>query len=530
MIGNIDDPQWPFLAALTDFKQENEVLEPVECAVEGSIPGWLHGQLYRTGPGIFDIQAEGRTISLDHWFDGIAITHLFEIHQGGKVTYRNRVTGKSRKESIERNGIMASTIGPFKDPCQALYKKMFSVFGHPSQPSTLNVTVSPRLMLPGEKKPLCVLKTDANALQFIDPNTLIPVEGPPKDYGVLNSELAKYPFSAAHEEYDPITDSFMNIVGNMGNKAEYIVFESFQNVPTTTATILAKFKDPYANFIHSFSSTSKYVIIQFWPLSFGSKGKKLFETTNMVDALEWDPKRNARFIVIDRLEQRVVVEYQHPADFCFHTVNAFDDEDTGDVVLDLLMSGTGEQLAAYSVSQLRNITDQESLKRIRTLTTTRFQRLRLADLEEARMTYVHGDALPKTAPFAQVVFDDSISMELPRINPKWRHRADYRFVYGVSTMFRHLHSHALFDSLVKFDVSTQSHVSWMKVGHTPSEPMFVPNPDGDGSEDDGVVLSIVLDGSLNKSYMLVLDAKNFEELAKADIGQALPYGLHGAFV
>jgi carotenoid cleavage dioxygenase-like enzyme len=48
-------------------------------------------------------------------------------------------------------------------------------------------------------------------------------------------------------------------------------------------------------------------------------------------------------------------------------------------------------------------------------------------------------------------------------------------------------------------------------------------------EDDGVVLSVVLDAIAQRSYLLVLDAGSFEELARAEAPQRIPFGFHGQF-
>jgi carotenoid cleavage dioxygenase-like enzyme len=48
-------------------------------------------------------------------------------------------------------------------------------------------------------------------------------------------------------------------------------------------------------------------------------------------------------------------------------------------------------------------------------------------------------------------------------------------------------------------------------------------------EDDGVVLSVVLDGATERSCLLVLDAATFAELARAEVPHAIPFGFHGQF-
>lgn len=70
---------------------------------------------------------------------------------------------------------------------------------------------------------------------------------------------------------------------------------------------------------------------------------------------------------------------------------------------------------------------------------------------------------------------------------------------------------------------------WEQHGQTPGEAVFVPDPKGQ-EEDDGVLLSVVLDGLKGKSYLLVLDAKTMLEVARAEMEVPMPLGFHGTFV
>ena len=63
-----------------------------------------------------------------------------------------------------------------------------------------------------------------------------------------------------------------------------------------------------------------------------------------------------------------------------------------------------------------------------------------------------------------------------------------------------------------------------------SEPIFVPNPDGEKEEDDGVLLCVVLDGVKGSSYLLCLDARTMEELGRAEAEFAVALGFHGLHV
>ncbi|MFL5590598.1 MAG: carotenoid oxygenase family protein [Ktedonobacteraceae bacterium] len=64
---------------------------------------------------------------------------------------------------------------------------------------------------------------------------------------------------------------------------------------------------------------------------------------------------------------------------------------------------------------------------------------------------------------------------------------------------------------------------------TPGEPVFVAAPDAI-SEDEGIVLSIVLDGRKGTSFLLVLDAASFTEIARAEVPHHIPFGFHGIYI
>ena len=50
-------------------------------------------------------------------------------------------------------------------------------------------------------------------------------------------------------------------------------------------------------------------------------------------------------------------------------------------------------------------------------------------------------------------------------------------------------------------------------------------------EDDGVVLSVVLDSFHSTSFLLVLDAQSFEEIARVTVpnNHIVPLGFHGRY-
>ncbi len=48
-------------------------------------------------------------------------------------------------------------------------------------------------------------------------------------------------------------------------------------------------------------------------------------------------------------------------------------------------------------------------------------------------------------------------------------------------------------------------------------------------EDDGVILSVVLDPNSGQSFLLILDSKSFKEIARALVPHHIPFGIHGQY-
>merc|ERR1740137_200204 len=69
---------------------------------------------------------------------------------------------------------------------------------------------------------------------------------------------------------------------------------------------------------------------------------------------------------------------------------------------------------------------------------------------------------------------------------------------------------------------------WYKENHYSTEPIFVPAPGG-AEEDDGVILSLILDGEKEVSYLGVFDASTMELLSTSYLPIHVPFTLHGKF-
>jgi torulene dioxygenase len=570
----------------------------VELKIDGTIPTYAAGTLFRTGLGVRDIETEnGKLFRVNHWFDNLAQVHRFQIHapeagctQVRRITYNSRSVCDGLIANLKATGNREGvTFGAKYDPCTALFQKAQSQFTPTTPPLTpppmpmkappggftprqrpkkadeLSVAVAltvnhAGLTAKGEGngeargrqkmiESLCN-RTDTDAIQFLDPETLEPIGV--ASQGTLHPSL-KGPSSATHSSMDPRTGDVFNYnLEFCKGQGIYRIFSV--SAATGKTSILATITDQPA-YIHSLFLTEHYVVLCVWNAVYAHGGAAVLWTKNIVDALAaYDPERPCKWYVIDRISEDdggrgLVATYESDPFFCFHTVNAYEEEsEAGEVSI---------------VADLVAYRDLDILKRlyIDNLLSNSESAARFVGYENChpnmRRFVLEGIPGAPTDPFvlsgqslggAEVgdgdedgvmevcygfVAEQQVSPELPTINSRYGTKK-HRLVYGVL----HTGKSTLFDCIVKHDLLDGSAMTWFVHGHTPGEPIFVADPSWDAemdeaseeAEDKGVLLSIVLDGIKGKSYLLVLDATTMRELGRAHVDGVVGFGFHGTHV
>ena len=105
---------------------EDCALEPVTATTTGSVPSWLEGVLYRTGPGVGKFVED----TYRHAFDPIAVIHAFEC-KDGIVKYRSRVLEcEAYKKNKAANRVVVSEFGTVAAPdlCQSILGRFAARF------------------------------------------------------------------------------------------------------------------------------------------------------------------------------------------------------------------------------------------------------------------------------------------------------------------------------------------------------------------------------------------------------------------
>ncbi|XP_062844401.1 carotenoid-cleaving dioxygenase, mitochondrial [Trichomycterus rosablanca] len=510
-----------------------ETPEPIPTTIKGNIPTWIRGNLLRNGPGKFEFGNQ----QFNHWFDGMAMLHSFQIADG-QVAYRSRfLRSDSFNQNNEMNRIVISEFGTLAlpDPCKNVFQRFLSRFE--MMKPTDNASVS-FVKYKGDY----FVSTETNFMHKVDPETL-------ETNGKVDwSKFIAVNGATAHPHVDPdgTVYNMGNSYGSKGALYNIITVPPEKESPDDTlqgAKVLCSITPgdkTRPSYYHSFAMSENFVVFIEQPIKMDLfkivtckiRGKGISE------GIYWDPNQETVFHVINKHTGKVnQVKYYAMALSTFHQINAF--EEDGFLILDMCCSDSGEAINIYLLQNLRKSGEglDEVYNSMARLLPRRFVLpLNITDKTPLDTNLITRPNCSATAvanskdrvfcTFEDLHGDDLLDyggMDFPHIHYERFNTKPYHYFYGCG--LRHL----VGDSLIKMDLQDKKLKAWYQPGFFPSEPVFVPSPSAE-EEDDGVILSVVLTPTKDKeTFLLVLDAKTFKELGRAEVPVNIPYGFHGTF-
>lgn len=445
--------------------------------LRGATPSWLRGVLLRTGPAKFEIGDE----KYNHWFDGLAMLHRFAFSDG-RVSYANRfLCSRAYREGTARGKIIRREFAT--DPHRTLCEHIAAYFS-PGFTDNCNVNTG---KFDGD---FVALTETPQPLRF-NPDTLETLGA--YDYG----DGLKGHISIAHPHFDFQRMRQYSYLLELGRESQYHLYSIAEGAQGRIRLASIKAREPA--YMHSFAMTERYLILSEFPLVVNPMALR-FSGKPFIRNYRWEPERGIRFHVVDKDSGEIVKTVQSAPFFGFHHVNAF--ERGGELAIDILTYSDSAIIDQLYLDRLRS----ERLQPPIAGKLTRFW-IDLGDRKDVRH-----ETLSET-PF-----------ELPRIDYRGRVGRRYRYVYGVGAEIPGNFT----DRLVKLDLETGQTASWREEGCYPGEPVFAPAPNA-SLEDEGVALSVVLDVRSQRSFLLILDASSYAELARAEVPYHIPFGFHGNY-
>lgn len=453
---------------LRDLDDEGRV---ERLPLEGALPQWLRGSLLRTGPARWEVG--GRT--MNHWFDGFAMLHRFGIADG-TVSYANRFLRSRAYRAAEETGEI-SYHEFATDPCRSLFARVFSLFS-PKLSDNANVNLT-RL---GER---FVAMTE----------TPIPVEF---DARTLETAGVAYEvpglLTTAHPHLSRETGGMLNYAAKVGARNSYRFFHLGPG--DEDPEVVAKLPVKHPSYQHSFGLTERHFVLAEYPFVVNPV-KIPLSGRPYIENYEWKPELGTRFWLLPRDGSKPLGPFETEACFGFHHVNAYEDGDA--VVADICV---------FSDAAIVQDLYLDRLRAGRPVAKPELRRFRISPEKDG----VESERLSDEP------------LDLPRINYGRCSERPHRYAWGVG-----FGGSGWLDKIIKADAGSRSSAAWAEEGTYPGEPVFVAKPGDAGAEDEGVLLSVVFDSRRGTSFLLVLDAADLSELARAEAPHHIPFGFHGQF-
>lgn len=441
------------------------------CPIQGQIPEWLSGTLLRNGPAKFTVGKE----RVSSWFDGLAMLHAFEFSPQ-KVLYSNRFILSNDYYTMKEGKLPSEGFG--QDPCGKKFQAQRTQYSSIVN-ADVNIADYADMMVALTEIPLPVVfqKETLDTVGAFDYHDDLP-----------KSRI----FESAHPQHDPLANETINYLVEFGKLSSYVIWKMKDH--SAMREVLGEIPVDLPSYMHSFALTEHYVILAQFPLVVNPidlvNTQKAF-----IKNYQWKPDLGTVFLVIERSTGKLAAKVKGKPFFAFHHVNAYDKD--GKIYMDIV-----------------TYPDADVIEEI--ATTTQGQSEDLETTLERFTISVDDQTLSQDTIFSK-------TLEMPRI-PASLTAQEYRYCYAVD------HFPPATDQdvrpIYKIDVTDKTAKEWSQPGCFPGEPIFAPRPGGQ-AEDDGVVLTVVLDYAHHKSFLLILDGQSFTELARVEAPHAIPTGLHG---
>ncbi|XP_076240151.1 neither inactivation nor afterpotential B [Calliopsis andreniformis] len=564
---------------------EKEVPEPLPGKLIGKIPPWLKGTLLRNGPGSLKVGE----YTFNHLFDSSALLHRFAI-ANGEVTYQCKfVQTDVYKKNTAAQRIVVTEFGTkaVPDPCKSIFQRVAAVFNTSDDSDNSMISVYPF----GDEY---YTFSEAGIIHRIDPETLdTKARVKVSDYvgivnhtshphimndgTVYNTGLSVTPRGPM---YNVVCFSPSRItIDDFGEEKKLSMFDQ--------ATIVASIPSRWLlnpAYMHTFGITENYFIIIEQPLavSLPTLLSCKVKQEPMCAILKWHENENTLIHVVSRdtglLEGTFVAE----PFFYLHIINQFETRNRDYIVLDICCYRDAKMLNCLFVDAMKDMHKNPDYAKMfrgrplrfvmpmkrpesnvpldQNLVTVKTVNQALEAFEDVSDSSEDEDVkenpsvnknsgntnktskndhrnilqrratahrLPNGNIFVKPELLCDLGCETPRLNYDSYLGREYRYFYAISSDVDLENP----GTIIKVDILKKTKKTWCEKNVYPSEPIFVPNPNGK-TEDDGVVLSaIVWSDKETQVGLLVLDSVTFKEIARVtfDTPGPVPKCLHGWF-
>lgn len=443
--------------------------------VAGEIPQGLRGTLYRNGPA----RLERSGMRMGHWFDGDGAILAVHFTDSGATGLYRYVQTTGYKEEAEHGQLLYGNYGMTAPGL--FWNKWFKAIKNVANTSVLALPDKLLALWEGGKP----YALDLQSLETRGED----------DLSGLHNVL---PYSA-HYKRDPDTGEIFNFGISPGINAQLNLYKS-----NSTGKIVKKTSFPLEGvpLVHDFVMAGQYLIFFVPPVRLNPL-PVLIGLSSYSDALEWQPQLGTQFLVFDRETLSLVSRGETEPWYQWHFANGYVDT-SGSVIVDLVR---------YEDFQTNQYLKEVATGQTHTPAKSTLSRISLEP------------QAGKVKAIEQVLDRDCEFPIIPQHLTGQASRYTYLSVHrqGVDT------SGEMYGAIARYDHQTENlTIADMGENRYPMEPIYTPDLQ---NPDKGWIVTVVYDGNIDQSQVVVLDSDRLDESPVCRLGlpSVVPMGFHGTW-
>ena len=484
--------------------------------ISGNIPSWLDGTLYRVGPGLYELGNR----RVNNMVDALSKVCRWSFNNGEATFSTSFLKSSIYNRTKENEELVAIRhLGQMHPPATTMEK--IQIMFYDSLPDNNNIAAwelgKSGVTITAESH--VYIDVDFKSLEF------------QKKYSAKSDNTGMFEqefLSASHFWRHPSSGDSINykivIPLDKGfiSKNEGPAYHLYRYKENEEGTIDAKFvgRVPIEKgdfrVVHTLGATENFIVLPRFslyvdfndPVDLGQNIKFSSSKPVFMDVVSLKDGSRKQFTF-----------KAHEAQHIFNSYERYNDKNELEIVVDYPTLDNVDNVPDKNIFELLNI---------ETLTDPNFQ---YKEHWEAYTTFrirrfiLNMDTgTGHIYDYPQMWSPSNLQVEFPYINDAYR-GLPYCYVY-LQTWNQDAHNAM---GIMKVDMCKEKSIGWQEVNKFPVEPVFAGRP-GATDEDDGIIMSPVLDSTTNSTALYIWDAKNLEVLTILNTPVTVPFTLHGVWI